>query len=124
MTTLYKSFSTRNWFENGGSLELFDREAIKEDLLNHIFTLRGSRLNMPTFGTRIPALVFEPGDLQTINIIREDLTKVFEYDPRVKLLDLKVYMMPNNNALIAEATLTYTEINITDVLHIDIGSGR
>ena len=120
--TLYKSFSTKNWFENGGSLEIYDREAIKEDLMNHIFTLRGTRLNMPTFGTRIPALVFEPGDLETINIIREDLIKVFEYDPRVKLLDLKVYMMPNNNAMIAEATLTYTEINVTDVLHIDISS--
>lgn len=122
MSVLYKSFSTKNWFEHGGSLEIYDREAIKEDLLNHIFTLRGTRLNMPTFGTRIPALVFEPGDLETISIIREDLMTVFNYDPRVKLLDLKVYMLPNDNAMIAEATITYLEINITDTLHIEIGS--
>lgn len=75
---------------------------------------------MPNFGTRIPIMAFEPNDAKTIGIIEEDLTAVFNYDPRVKLLSLNVTALPNNNAIIAAANLLYIEFNVTDVLNIEV----
>jgi phage baseplate assembly protein W len=77
---------------------------------------------MPSFGTRIPTLVFEPNDAEVRNIIREDLTKVFEYDPRVKLQNLKVLSLPDNNAIVAIATLFYIELNVAGDLRIEVYS--
>jgi hypothetical protein len=39
----YLSFSTRNYYRSGGSLNLSGINVVKEDLMNHIFTpVRGS----------------------------------------------------------------------------------
>lgn len=77
---------------------------------------------MPSFGTRIPGLVFEPNDAEVQDIIREDLNKVFNYDPRVSLQDLQIYSFPDNNAIVAIATLLYLEMNVTGDLNIEIYS--
>ena len=75
---------------------------------------------MPNFGTRIPTLAFEPNDERTRKIVEDDLTTVFDYDPRVKLIALNVLTLPDNNAIIAMADLLYLEFNVTDVLRIEV----
>jgi phage baseplate assembly protein W len=77
---------------------------------------------MPNFGTRIPILTFEPNDTETVKIIETDIREVCNYDPRVKLIDLKVLSLPDNNAIIALADLLYIEFNVRDVLHIEVKS--
>lgn len=119
MTTYYKGFSTFDW----GSRRTFgltDVELVKRDLLNHIFTMKGERLMMPGFGTRIPVLAFEPNDEATRAIVETDLTEVFNYDPRVKLLALNVMNLPDNNAIIALADVLYVEFNVKDTLRIEV----
>jgi len=118
-TTLYRGFSTADWSTNRsfGSTEI---ELIKRDLMNHIFTSKGERVMMPNFGTRIPTLAFEPNDEATKKIVEEDLTAVFNYDPRVKLLKLTVLTLSSNNAILALADLLYVELNVTDVLNIEV----
>lgn len=115
----YSGFSTDNWINNR-SLNLSGIELVKRDLLTHIFTVKGERLMMPDFGTRIPTLVFEPNDEETLSIIREDLQEVFTYDPRVDLLDLNVFSLPDNNTIVALADLFYVELDIRDELRIEI----
>jgi phage baseplate assembly protein W len=116
---IYKGFSTADW-GNRRTFKLTNLELVKRDLLNHIFTLKGERLYMPNFGTRIPLLAFEPNDEQTRAIVETDLREVFDYDPRVKLLDLAVTSLPNNNAILALADLFYVEFQVRDVLRIEV----
>lgn len=116
---VYKGFSTANWIENK-SLSLTNIDLVKQDLMNHIFTVRGERVQMPTFGTRIPLLTFEQNDDITRSIIEEDLKMVFEYDPRVRLISLNVMTLPDNNAIVAMADLFYLEFNVTDTLRIEV----
>jgi len=116
---IYRGFSTANWLQNK-SFSLTNIDLVKQDLLNQIWTIKGERVMMPNFGTRIPILAFEPNDSTTIGIIEEDLTAVFNYDPRVKLLSLNVASLPNNNAIVAIANLLYVEFQVTGVLNIEI----
>lgn len=118
----YKGFSSRNASRPGGSFMLTNKDLVNEDLLNHIFTEYFERPHMPSFGTRIPTLVFEPNDAEVRAIVDEDLRKVFNYDPRVKLQDLTVVSLPDNNAIVALATLMYIELNVVDNLKIEIYS--
>jgi hypothetical protein len=67
-------------------------------------------------------LVFEPNDSKTRAIVEEDLRKVFSYDPRVKLISLDVYSLPDNNAIVAIANLLYLELEVTGDLKIEIYS--
>jgi phage baseplate assembly protein W len=115
---IYKGFSTAQWLKTK-SFTLTDIDLVNQDLLNHIYTEVGSRLFMPSFGTRIPIMTFEPNDATTISILEEDLTTVFNYDPRVKLISLNVVSLPANNAIIGIANLLYLELNITAPLHLE-----
>jgi phage baseplate assembly protein W len=118
-TTIYRGFSTFD-MHNRRSFGLTNIELVKRDLLNHIYTTPGERVMMPGFGTRIPTLVFEPNDEETRAIVEEDLRMVFEYDPRVRLMDLQVLNLTDNNAIIALADLLYLEFNVRDVLKIEV----
>lgn len=121
MAKFYKGFSTKKW----GKRRTFaqgDIELVKEDLLNHIFTERGTRVMMPNFGTRIPVLSFEPNDPATLDVIENDLREVFAYDPRVSLITMSVNALPDNNAIVVLADVLYLEFNVQETLRIEIGS--
>ena len=118
----YQGFSSKKASNPHGSFTTINQECVNTDLMNHIFTEYFERPHMPSFGTRIPSLTFEPNDNQVKAIIKEDLTKVFNYDPRVELQDLTIYALPDNNAIIAIATLLYIELQVTGDLKIEIYS--
>jgi phage baseplate assembly protein W len=118
----YRGFSTENYLKNK-TMMLTNQELVKRDLLNHIYTIPGERPHLPNFGTRIPLLVFEPLDQKTISIVKEDLTRVFEYDPRVKLVDMVVNAVPDTNMIAAFVDLLYVELNVTETLHLEFGVG-
>lgn len=120
---IYKGFSTANWLETR-SFQIADIEAIKHDLSNHIFTRLGERVMQPGFGTRIPDMAFEPNDEETIKIIKDDVIKVINYDPRVQLKSVEVYPIPDNNTIIIMVTVYYVEFQVTDVLNIDVKSRK
>lgn len=121
MPTIYKGFSTKDWRKRR-TFSMTNLEIVKRDLLNHIYTIKGERVMMPNFGTRIPLLAFEPNDEKTRKVVEEDLTTVFTYDPRVKLLNLNVLSLPDNNAIIAVADLLYVELDVRDELHIEVAT--
>ncbi len=116
---LYRGFSSFE-FENTGSFKINDIELIKLDLLNHIFTRRGERVMMPTFGTIIPDLVFEPLDEETIDQLESELRLVFDYDPRVELLDLIVTPDIDSNAVTAAARLLCIELDTVELMNLNI----
>lgn len=114
---LYKGFSTQE-YRNNKSLVLRDVELIKRDILNHIFTRRGERVKMPTYGTVIPDIIFEPLDEQTVDIVRQDLLTVVEFEPRVSLRSISVIPLYDDNALVAALDLDYIELDLNDILDI------
>jgi len=116
---LYRGFSSFE-FENTGSFKINDIELIKLDLLNHIFTRRGERVMMPTFGTIIPDLVFEPLDEETLDQLESELRLVFDYDPRVELLDLVVTPNIDSNAVTAAARLLCIELDTVELMNLNI----
>ncbi len=122
-TGLYRGFSSHE-YHTKKMFGIKDLELVKIDLLNHIFTRRGERVMMPTFGTRIPDIAFEPLDEVTLMIIEEDMRLVFNFDPRVKLVELTVTPNYDENSVVASATLYYVELNMTDRLYLNIVFGE
>ena len=118
----YVGFNTRNYEEKGGSFTSYNVECVEQDLINAIFTIRGERVMMPNYGTRIPLMTFEPGDQQAIDIIQQDLETVFKQDPRVRVINLDILPAPERNAMIAIAKLDYIEFNVTKDLMITVNS--
>lgn len=119
---LYRGFSTANYLLNPKSgFMLTNQELVKQDLLNHIYTIPGERPHLPNFGTRIPMLAFEPLDDKTLQVVREDLQKVIDYDPRVRLVDMVVTAAPDNNAIFAFVDLLYVELDVTETLQLEFG---
>lgn len=116
---LYRGYSSYE-YEKTKQFRLSDIELVKMDLLNHIYTRRGERVMMPNFGTRIPDMAFEPLDDITIDIIRNDLITVFNFDPRVEILDLQVIPDYDNNSIVVAARLLYIELNMVDTLELNI----
>ena len=116
---LYKGYSSHEYHANK-TFSIRDVELVKLDLLNHIFTRRGERVMMPGFGTRIPDLAFEPMDNITLSILEEDLRTVFNFDPRVRLMELVITPTPDANSVTAAAKLLYVELNMVDTLDLNI----
>lgn len=116
---LYRGYSSYE-YEKNKTLKINDLALVKLDLLNHIFTRRGERVMMPTFGTRIPDMAFEPLDDITLDIIRNDLLEVFNFDPRVSILDLSIVPNFDENSVVASARLLYIELNLIDNLDLNI----
>jgi len=116
---LYRGYSSYE-YERKKTFALTDLELVKLDLLNHIYTRRGSRVMMPGFGTRIPDLAFEPLDDITLDILEQDLVQVFTFDPRVNLLELIITPTYETNSVTASARLQYVELNMQDILTLNL----
>lgn len=119
---LYKGFSSFE-FQRRKTFKLRDLELVKMDLLNHIFTKRGSRVMMPTFGTQIPEMAFEPLDAETIDIVESEVTRVLNFDPRVEILSLEVQPDYDQSSLYVGARVLYVELNLIDNLELNITFG-
>jgi phage baseplate assembly protein W len=116
---LYKGFSSFE-FQKNKTFSLTNIDLVNMDLLNQIYTQRGSRVMMPTFGTIIPELTFEPLDAQTISAVEDELTAVFNFDPRVTLLNLQLTPNYDTNSLFAVALLQYVELNMALPFELNI----
>lgn len=121
---LYRGFSTASQEETRGrSFSTVNVETVKRDLMNHIYTIPGERVMLPKFGTRIPLMAFEPLDEYSIQIIKDDLKMVIDYDPRVRLIDIAVLPLPDNNAIVALVDIEYIELDVTETLRLDFPVG-
>lgn len=116
---LYKGYSSFE-FQKNKTFSIQDIDLVNLDLLNQIYTQRGSRVMMPTFGTIIPELTFEPLDQQTISAVEDELTAVFNFDPRVTLINLQLTPNYDTNSLFAVALLQYVELNMALPFELNI----
>ncbi len=118
-SNLYKGYSSFEYQQNK-TLTLRDVELVKMDLLNHIFTVKGTRVMMPNFGSIIPILAFEPLDEILVDDVYNELLTIFNYDPRVEIVNLTVTPDFDTNSVYASATLRYIELNTVDDFNLNI----
>lgn len=113
MNNTYKGFSFIK-YEYDKSIILTDVQLVNTDLYNHIFTRKGDRLKMPTFGTSIPDMIFEQLTEDLLFQIDSELRTVFNYDPRVELVSLRVIPLYDQQTVYAIADLNYIELDLRD----------
>lgn len=82
---VYSGFASQQ-----GLKPIYDREIIKQDLLNQIYTRKGERLMDPVFGCIVWDLLFENKNESVKNEIRLDLQRIIESEPRVTLQSIQV----------------------------------
>lgn len=83
----------------------YDLDLAKQDLLNNFNTRKGERVMMPTFGSIVWDMLFEPLDDRTITLIENDVRTIINNDPRWVLENITVSEGPN--ALNIEIIVTY-----------------
>jgi phage baseplate assembly protein W len=84
----YKGFSTID--TDSKNPNLYDIALIKQDLINHFHIRQGEKLSDPEFGTIIWDILFEPLTEDTKNAIISNVSRIINYDPRVKVNQITV----------------------------------
>jgi len=95
---------------------LTNLELVKRDILNHFATPMGSRVMLPSFGTRIFEYLFDPFDEYTKNAIIEDAVRVVASDPRVELVSVDVFQ--EDQALNVIMVVLFKPESVTDNLFV------
>jgi len=85
---LFTGFSTKN--TNAINHQLSDKDLVIEDLMNHIMTRKGERVMLPTYGSIIHDMIFEPLTEETTELIEEDLTDIINDDPRCDFIGIEI----------------------------------
>lgn len=116
---LYRGYSSFEYMKNK-TFKLNDIELVKMDILNHIFTRKGERVMMPNFGSIVPDIVFEPLDSETLEILKEDIESIINYDPRVELVNLNMFPDLDNSSVEVHIKLDYLEFDLVDDMNLRI----
>lgn len=123
---VFKGYSTvgKEW----GNFKIYDIELAKRDLLNEIYTRKGSRLMSPTYGYIVWDVLFDPLTDTIIELIREDTLRIVSRDPRLELRSLNVEenidMQTITVAVILNYVPTATLTELTAVFSRDIATDK
>lgn len=107
----YRGFST---IAGTKSFSLYDYELIKQDLINHFHIRQTEKLSDPTFGTIIWDILYEPFTIEVQEAIIEDVTRIINYDPRMKAED--VVIDTYEQGIQIDCTVTFLPFGVTDQL--------
>ena len=94
---------------NGDLIAIKNVNAITRSIRNIVLTIPGEKFFDPDFGSNVSNLLFENVDDITASQIQEEIEfSINNYEPRVKLLDVKV-IADNDNASF-DTIITYEVI--------------
>jgi len=110
----YRGISTVN--PENSSTVLYDLALIKQDLLNHFHIRQGEKLSNPEFGTIIWDALFEPLTDDMRNAIKDNVTEIVNYDPRVSVNSITVDQYESGIQI--EVSLVYLPYNISESLKL------
>jgi phage baseplate assembly protein W len=110
----YRGISTVN--PNNSSTVLYDLQLIKQDLLNHFHIRQGEKLSDPEFGTIIWDALFEPLTDQMKDAIKENVTQIVNYDPRVSVN--QIIVDEYESGIQIEISLVYLPYNIQENMRL------
>lgn len=107
----YRGFST---ISNAKSFSLYDFDLIKQDIINHFHIRQTEKLSDPTFGTIIWDILYEPFTNEVQELVIDDVTKIINYDPRVRAEEIVVDTY--EQGLQVECTIVFLPYQIVDQL--------
>ena len=86
-------------------------DVVIQSIKNIVFTRPGERHRNPEFGAGVMALLFEPITPITSDRILNAITNAIKnFEPRCNLLEVKVNVLPDQNAY--TATITFSVMNL------------
>jgi phage baseplate assembly protein W len=88
LSQFYRGFSTVDPSNYGA--KLYDFDLIKQDILNHFNTRKGSRVMNPTFGTIIWDLIMEPLTDQIRELLQQDIETICSFDSRAYPIQIDI----------------------------------
>lgn len=95
-----------------------DENAIKQSVKNLVMTSHYERPFHPEIGSPVMALLFENEGPMLQAMLQRAITQVIEnFEPRVRLLSVKVFSNIDNNAV--DVSITFTIINTTAPVTVD-----
>lgn len=89
---------------------LHDLDLLKQDLLNRLYTRKGERVMMPTYGSIIWDMLFEPLTQATRDAIEQDVRQNVSADPRLEATG--VLVTEYDHGLRIQVELLYRPFNI------------
>jgi len=93
-------------------LKKVDLNAVRQSLKTLLFTVPGERLFQPEVGSGITALLFEPVDPITTEVLRQSIANTLtRLEPRLQLDNVDV--VPNEDENEYEITLFFTIVGIS-----------
>lgn len=107
LSQFYRGFSTVD-ATNYGS-KLYDFDLIKQDILNHFNTRKGSRVMNPTFGTIIWDLLMEPLTEEVRDLLQQDIETICSFDPRA--YPIQIDISEQEQGYLVEITLALKNTN-------------
>jgi phage baseplate assembly protein W len=110
----YKGFSTVDPVNEGS--KLYDFDLIKQDILNHFNTRKGSRVMNPSFGTIIWDLIMEPLTEQVKELLQNDIQAICSFDPRA--YPLQIDIGEYEQGYLVEITLALKNTNQSTVMRL------
>lgn len=87
------------------STKLYDFELIKQDILNQFNTRQGERVMLPTFGSLIWNIIFEPFTDTIKEAIKDDVNRICNSDPRA--VPIQINIVEQEYGMMLEVTLQY-----------------
>lgn len=117
MATRYRGFSTVGQTKK---FQLTDFELVKRDLMNHFSIRKGEKLMNPNFGTIIWNVLFDPLTKDLRSLIVDDVTKIVNYDPRLRADKVSVDQF--DQGLLLEVDMTFLPGNFADKLKLEFNS--
>jgi len=115
MAILFKGFSTADKIR--APFTLVNADLVKRDLLNQLYTKKGERVMRPDYGTIIYDLLMEPNIPEIEELVKEDIERIIDSDPRVELNDINLLI--GEQSIRAEVTISYKLLNSEETLYID-----
>jgi phage baseplate assembly protein W len=108
-TFTYRGFSSKATKDN---FKLNDIDLVKQDIINHFYIRRGEKLQNPEFGTVIWDLLFEQFTPDVKELIRKDVERIINFDPRIRVNLVTVDSTAQGIRI--EVEITYIPFNITE----------
>lgn len=112
----FVGFSTINR-ETPRDWRLYNKELIKRDILNELYTRKGERVMLPTYGSIIWDMLMEPLTQVNKNAIVEDITRIVTKDTRTRLIGLNVTDV--EMGIRVEITLEYLPFKTVESFYAD-----
>ena len=95
---------------------LYDIALIKQDIINHFHIRQGEKLSDPEFGTIIWDILFEPLTPALKDAVTQNITRIVNTDPRVKVKSVIVDQF--ESGIQVEIELEYLPYNISEKMKL------